>query len=110
MLPLIISHPFPCQVGETLGGGGGFSLALVASENVGVFDVDVFNLKIDGLLDLSVRMRVANPMLQSPTDAEAHFNIAVNDIQVRHTDSVIFTDYVHICITYIYAHAWSPLD
>ena len=29
---------------------------------------------------MSVRMRVANPLLQSPTDAEAHFNLGINDV------------------------------
>ena len=68
-------------VGQTLSAAGGFSLALVGLEKTGPFDVDFFSLKIAGLLDMSVRMRVANPLLQSPTDAEAHFNLGINEVQ-----------------------------
>ena len=68
-------------LGETLSGAGGFSLSLESLEKTGPFDVDSFSLKIAGLLDMSVRMRVANPLLQSPTDAEAHFNLCINEVQ-----------------------------
>ena len=74
------------QVGGTLSGAGGFSLSFVAVENSGPYDVDFFSLKISDLLHLSIRMRVANPLLQSPTDAEAHFNIGVEDI--KRTDAI----------------------
>ena len=73
-------------LGATLSGAGGFSLSLDALEKFGPFDVDSFSLKIAGLLDMSVRMRVANPLLQSPTDAEAHFNLGI--IEVERTDAI----------------------
>lgn len=71
--------PVPA-LGQTVTGPGGFSLSLDSLELTGPFDTDVFSLKIAGLLDMSVRMRVANPLLQSQTDAEAHFNLGINDV------------------------------
>lgn len=68
-------------LGKTLTGAGGFSLSLDSLEKSGPFDEDSFTLKIAGLLDMSVRMRVANPLLQSPTDAEAHFSLGINEVQ-----------------------------
>ena len=68
-------------LGQTISGAGGFSFSLDSLEKTGPFDTDVFTLKIDGLLDMSVRMRVANPLLQSPTDAEAHFNLGINEVE-----------------------------
>ena len=68
-------------LGKTLSGVGGFSLSLDSFEKTGPFDVDSFSLKIAGLLDLSVRMRVANPLLPAPPDAEAHSNLGINEVK-----------------------------
>jgi hypothetical protein len=69
-------------VGSSHAGAGGLNISLLAVERTGHFDVDHYSLNIHGLVDLDIKMRVASPKLQTPTDAETHFNIGFNDVKV----------------------------
>lgn len=70
------------SVGSTHVAAGGVTISLLAVEKSGPFDVDHYRLKIGDMVDLDLKMRVATPLLQSPTDAEAHFNVGFNDVKV----------------------------
>jgi len=50
-------------------------------EKYGPYDMDKYSVSILGLLDLDLKLRVAHPLLQTPKDAEAHFNIMVESLQ-----------------------------
>ncbi|CAI7804056.1 unnamed protein product [Closterium sp. NIES-53] len=45
----------------------------------GLFDVDQFQVHVAELGELNVRMSVAHPLLQTLTEAEAHFNVELSD-------------------------------
>ncbi|CAI6002635.1 unnamed protein product [Closterium sp. NIES-64] len=65
---------------------GGLTLRFAALEKEGPYDVDYYTLVIDGLVGLDLRLRVANPKLQTPNDAEAHINVGI--VELEHTDDV----------------------
>ncbi|CAI5492364.1 unnamed protein product [Closterium sp. Naga37s-1] len=52
----------------------------VAEAKEGPFDVDQFRVRVAGLAELDVRVRVAHPLLQTPTEAETHFNVELSDV------------------------------
>ncbi|CAI5947869.1 unnamed protein product [Closterium sp. NIES-64] len=58
------------------------SLKSIAEEKEGPFDVDQFQVRVAGLGELDVRVRVAHPLLQTPTEAEAHFNVELSDVAI----------------------------
>ncbi|CAI7884553.1 unnamed protein product, partial [Closterium sp. NIES-54] len=73
-------------VGDEVTSDGGLTLRFAALEKEGPYDVDYYTLAIDGLVSLDLRLRVANPKLQTPNDAEAHINVGI--VELEHTDDV----------------------
>ncbi|CAI5509442.1 unnamed protein product [Closterium sp. Naga37s-1] len=55
----------------------GLTITFKAEEKEGPYDVDYYTLEVDGLLSLDVKLRIAQPSLQTPTDAEVHINVGV---------------------------------
>ncbi|CAI5996998.1 unnamed protein product [Closterium sp. NIES-64] len=71
----------PPSVGESISTSG-LVVTKVAEEKEGPFDVDQFKVRVAGLGELDVRVRVAHPLLQTPTEAEAHFNVELSDVKM----------------------------
>eukprot|EP00897_Mesotaenium_endlicherianum_P007153 jgi/Mesen1/6466/ME000033S05749 len=67
--------------GETFKALGGIEMTFVGVEKQNQFEVDHYTVKVAGLLDMDVLMRVARPDMQAEDDAEAHFNLGLNKIQ-----------------------------
>ncbi|CAI7812832.1 unnamed protein product [Closterium sp. NIES-53] len=59
--------------------GGKVSLEFVGEEKTGPYDVDHYYLRIDGLLELDLKLRPAHPLLQTPDDAQVHINVMFTD-------------------------------
>ncbi|GJP44297.1 hypothetical protein CLOM_g3669 [Closterium sp. NIES-68] len=74
------------NVGDVVTTEGGLSLTFKALEKEGPYDVDYYILDIDGLVTLDMRLRVAHPKLQTPTEAEAHINLGI--VELSHTDEI----------------------
>ncbi|CAI5982289.1 unnamed protein product [Closterium sp. NIES-64] len=74
------------NVGDEVKAEGGLTLRFAALEKEGPYDVDYYTLAIDGLVALDLRLRVANPKLQTPSEAEAHINVGI--VELEHTDDV----------------------
>ncbi|CAI6011763.1 unnamed protein product [Closterium sp. NIES-65] len=70
----------PRLMEEAVEAEGGVVVTKVAEGREGPFDVDRYTVSLEGVGELDVRMRVAHPLLQTPEEAEAHFNIALTDI------------------------------
>ncbi|CAI7780048.1 unnamed protein product [Closterium sp. NIES-53] len=74
------------QVGDSVTSDGGMTIQFRGLEKEGPFDVDYYLLTIDGLISLDLRLRVAHPKLQTPSDAEAHINVGIAELE--HTDAI----------------------
>ncbi|CAI5968124.1 unnamed protein product [Closterium sp. NIES-64] len=74
------------QVGDSVTSDGGLRIQFRVLEKEGPFDVDYYLLTIDGLISLDLRLRVAHPKLQTPSDAEAHINVGIAELE--HTDAI----------------------
>ncbi|CAI5532665.1 unnamed protein product [Closterium sp. Naga37s-1] len=74
------------KVGDTVTSDGGLTVHFRGLEKEGPFDVDYYMLTIDGLISLDLRLRVAHPKLQTPTDAEAHINVGIAELE--HTEEI----------------------
>ncbi|CAI6003065.1 unnamed protein product [Closterium sp. NIES-64] len=74
------------RVGDVVTSVGGLTLTFKALEKEGPYDVDYYTLDIEGLVTLDMRLRVANPKLQTPTEAEAHINVGI--VELSHTDEI----------------------
>ncbi|CAI5475505.1 unnamed protein product [Closterium sp. Yama58-4] len=72
----------PPSVGESISTNSRLVVTKVAEEKEGPFDVDQFKVRVAGLGELDVRVRVAHPLLQTPTEAEAHFNVELSDVKM----------------------------
>ncbi|CAI5512809.1 unnamed protein product [Closterium sp. Naga37s-1] len=59
--------------------GGKLSLEFVGEEKTGPYDVDHYYLRLDGLLELDLKLRPAHPLLQTPADAQVHINVMFTD-------------------------------
>jgi hypothetical protein len=59
---------------------GQASVAFDSYEKVGPYDVDVYKVRIDGMLVAEVRLRVAHPLLQRPDDAQVHISMDIVDL------------------------------
>lgn len=75
------------QDGQSLTPTSGLRIAFLGVEKKGWYDVDRYQISIAGLLSVQLRLRVAHPLLQTPGDAETHFNVLV--------DSIVPTENVH---------------
>ncbi|CAI5528992.1 unnamed protein product [Closterium sp. Naga37s-1] len=73
-----------------VGADGSVEIRKTAEDEDGPFDVDTYEVAIEGLGKVRVSMRVAHPLLQTPEEAEAHFNIWVAELQVRGATVVSF--------------------
>ncbi|CAI5525196.1 unnamed protein product [Closterium sp. Naga37s-1] len=75
-------HPMPKLVlGDELSlFDGAATILLAAHEKQGPYDVDVYALKVTGVIEAEVRVRRVHPLLQEPDDAEAHINLAILDV------------------------------
>ncbi|CAI5974775.1 unnamed protein product [Closterium sp. NIES-64] len=74
------------QVGDRVTSDGGLTIEFRGLEKEGPFDVDYYMLSIAGLITLDLRLRVAHPKLQTPTDAEAHINVGIAELE--HTEEI----------------------
>ncbi|GJP36664.1 hypothetical protein CLOM_g21148 [Closterium sp. NIES-68] len=72
----------PPSVGESMATESGLVVTKVAEEKEGPFDVDQFQVRVVGLGELDVRVRVAHPLLQTPSEAETHFNVELSDVKM----------------------------
>ncbi|CAI5991881.1 unnamed protein product [Closterium sp. NIES-65] len=54
-------------------------LSFVGQEKTGPFDVDVYTLRLENLLELELKLRAAHPLLQTPEDAQVHINLMFVD-------------------------------
>eukprot|EP00271_Cylindrocystis_brebissonii_P017368 TRINITY_DN44_c0_g2_i3.p1 TRINITY_DN44_c0_g2~~TRINITY_DN44_c0_g2_i3.p1 ORF type:complete len:304 (-),score=43.83 TRINITY_DN44_c0_g2_i3:1022-1933(-) len=68
------------EAGETFVGAGGLVLKMIGVTKEGPYDVDQYNLVIDGLLDLDLRLRVAHKLLQTEGESRCHFSLGFNSI------------------------------
>ncbi|GJP46817.1 hypothetical protein CLOM_g6072 [Closterium sp. NIES-68] len=59
---------------------GAATILLAAYEKQGPYDVDVYALKVAGVIEAEVRVRRVHPLLQEPDDAEAHINLEILDV------------------------------
>ncbi|CAI5468823.1 unnamed protein product [Closterium sp. Yama58-4] len=59
---------------------GAATILLAAYEKQGPYDVDVYALKVPGVIEAEVRVRRVHPLLQEPDDAEAHINLTILDV------------------------------
>ncbi|CAI6002350.1 unnamed protein product [Closterium sp. NIES-65] len=75
-------HPMPKLVlGDELSlFDGAATILLAAYEKQGPYDVDVYAIKVPGVIEAEVRVRRVHPLLQEPDDAEAHINLAILDV------------------------------
>ncbi|CAI5480773.1 unnamed protein product [Closterium sp. Yama58-4] len=74
--------PVPFEMGEVVEGAGGSVLATNGSgysagevEKFGQFAVERYELAVADVARMIIRARVAHPMLQTPTDSQAHFSV-----------------------------------
>ncbi|CAI5991207.1 unnamed protein product [Closterium sp. NIES-64] len=68
----------PPSVGESIATESGLVVTKVAEAKEGPFDMDQFRVRVAGLAELDVR--VAHSLLQTPTEAETHFNVELSDV------------------------------
>ncbi|GJP43619.1 hypothetical protein CLOM_g3059 [Closterium sp. NIES-68] len=61
--------------------GSALTISFQALEKEGPYDVDHYTLLIDRLLSIDVKLRVAHPKLQTPTDAEVHINMGWRNLR-----------------------------
>ncbi|CAI7765925.1 unnamed protein product, partial [Closterium sp. NIES-54] len=76
------------KLGDTIvpSNGTGLTITFEGEEKAGPYDVDHYILEIDGLLVLDVKLRIAEPKFQTPTDAEVHINVGV--AEYAHTNAI----------------------
>ncbi|CAI5471826.1 unnamed protein product [Closterium sp. Yama58-4] len=57
-------------------------LTKITEAKEGPFNVDQFHVRVAGLGELDVSVRLAHPLLQTPAEAEAHFNVELSDVKM----------------------------
>ena len=67
--------------GESQAFPGGVTLTFVGSDTKGHFMSDHYHLILPGKAELDLKLRVAHPLLQTPDDAQVHFNVAFEEVQ-----------------------------
>ena len=73
------------QEGQSLELPGGLTLTFVGVGQKGMYVMDHYHISLPGQLELDLKLRVAHPLLQTPDDAETHFNIAFEDVAASET-------------------------
>ncbi|CAI5512614.1 unnamed protein product [Closterium sp. Naga37s-1] len=76
----------PLVAGSSIVGSGGFKLLLAETRSRKGKDEDEFHLTIVGLVDMGVTARVAHPLMQTATEAQAHFNVHI--VKLNHTRGI----------------------
>ncbi|CAI5498752.1 unnamed protein product, partial [Closterium sp. Naga37s-1] len=76
----------PLSEGSSIVGSGGFKLLLAETRSCKGKDEDDFHLTIDGLVDMGITARLAHPLMQTATEAQAHFNVHIE--QLNHTSGI----------------------
>ena len=76
----------PMKVGEKRILAGGLELAFSGMTYFGRFEMDSYVIKVGEQLEMQADLRVANPLLQTPTDAMTHINVMFLDAEA--TDDV----------------------
>ncbi|CAI6001098.1 unnamed protein product [Closterium sp. NIES-65] len=72
----------PLSEGSFVAGSGGFKLLLAETRSCKGKDEDEFHLTIDGLVDMGILARLAHPLMQTATEAQAHFNVHIARLNV----------------------------
>ncbi|CAI5984435.1 unnamed protein product [Closterium sp. NIES-65] len=72
----------PFHPGSSISADGGFNLLFAETKSQPGRVEDEFHLKIEGVADLSVTARVAHPLMQTATEAQAHFNVHIEQLNV----------------------------
>ncbi|CAI5979385.1 unnamed protein product [Closterium sp. NIES-64] len=72
----------PLSAGSFVLGSGGFKLLLAETRSCKGKDEDEFHLKIDGVVDMGITARSAHPLMQTATEAQAHFNVHIDRLNV----------------------------
>ncbi|CAI5522030.1 unnamed protein product [Closterium sp. Naga37s-1] len=67
----------PLSEGSSITGSGGFKLLLAETRSCKGKDEDEFHLTIDGLVAMGIMARLAHPLMQTATEAQAHFNVHI---------------------------------
>ena len=69
------------QIGQSLVRGSmNLTFAGHEKQGGGYFDADAFTLSIGHLMHLRFTLRAAHPLLQTPDDAQVHFNVEFQDL------------------------------
>ncbi|CAI5511643.1 unnamed protein product [Closterium sp. Naga37s-1] len=76
----------PLTAGSSVLGSGGFKLLLAETLSCKGKDEDEFHLTIDGVVDMGISARVAHPLMQTATEAQAHFNVHI--ARLNHTSGI----------------------
>jgi hypothetical protein len=71
----------PSQPGQTISKDS-LAWTFVGVSMKGPYEIEEYNLVIANLIDVSISVRVAHPLLQTPDSAEVHFNLKFNDLKV----------------------------
>eukprot|EP00271_Cylindrocystis_brebissonii_P020114 TRINITY_DN651_c0_g1_i1.p1 TRINITY_DN651_c0_g1~~TRINITY_DN651_c0_g1_i1.p1 ORF type:complete len:438 (-),score=60.08 TRINITY_DN651_c0_g1_i1:990-2303(-) len=67
--------------GDVMIMNGGLTVKMGGVETSGPYELDVYRVIIEGVLDMDIRLRVAHKLLRTKDDAEVHINFAVNDLK-----------------------------
>eukprot|EP00271_Cylindrocystis_brebissonii_P009085 TRINITY_DN23712_c0_g1_i1.p1 TRINITY_DN23712_c0_g1~~TRINITY_DN23712_c0_g1_i1.p1 ORF type:complete len:428 (-),score=55.12 TRINITY_DN23712_c0_g1_i1:710-1993(-) len=71
------------QVGETaILCGNLVTVRMIAVEQSGPYEVDSYNLKIEDMLDMDIRLRPAHALLRTEEEAHVHMNFGINSLKV----------------------------
>ncbi|CAI5993694.1 unnamed protein product [Closterium sp. NIES-64] len=76
----------PLSEGSFIVGSGGINLLLAETRSCKGKNEDEFHLTIDGLVDMGISARLAHPLMQTATEAQAHFNVHIARLNVRPSD------------------------
>ncbi|CAI5534026.1 unnamed protein product [Closterium sp. Naga37s-1] len=76
----------PLSEGSFIVGSSGFKLLLAETRSCKGKDEDEFHLTIDGLVVMGIMARLAHPLMQTATEAQAHFNVHI--ARLNHTSGI----------------------
>ncbi|GJP36828.1 hypothetical protein CLOM_g21301 [Closterium sp. NIES-68] len=76
----------PFAAGSFVASDGGFKLLLEETRSKKGKEEDAFQLTIQGVVDMGVTARVAHPLMQTADEAQAHFNVAIE--QLNNTEGI----------------------